>query len=449
MSKFDDIIREKLSNVEGVYDASAWNAVADQMFDDIISEKLSNVEGPNDPNAWNKVARGLDGRPVDNSFRPALIGGIAATIALGTLFTSLPDIRSNSLPAETPASDHPAMVIGGVEGDQAQPANFPTEHEPQEVHEITFTSQQWLKDDEKDNKTTLKPNSTDPVSNTKTRPIEEAPEVAVSNVQQTPINATTPVEHPIDYTAKGIQCPGQPITFEAKAHERDAQIEWLFDGIHFAQGAAVDFAFEEAGEHKIVAWVEGADGSVTKLERTIEIFAEPVAEFSFETQENRGCFGQQLLLTARPSENTYKWMLNGDSIGKGAQLSAIASAGNHNIGLQTINAQGCISTQTHFISVDPGLMILPPTAFTPNSDGKNDTWLPVGLERVQSFTLEIKRLQDNMTVYKTTEVEAWDGSINNTAERARAGENFVWTLSVTDRCGTVKQETGSIQVVDF
>lgn len=449
MNKFDDIIREKLSNLEPPFDASAWNDMADKMFDDVISDKLSDYTAPNDPNAWNTVERALDG-PSGNSFQKALISGVAASVVLGALFTTLPDIGPSTLPQDEVVEDLTTTTVEpAITGEQHAAYTEETEHIPQEVHEIAFSSATTQVEEAVDQTSVT---SEDPKRGT--LQVNNESHDAGSNVENaneaSATVATTLSASSIDFKARGIQCPGSKITFTAVVSDEKAQIEWLFDGIHFSEGANVKMAFDEAGDlHEARMTVRYADGTSQTISKEIEIFATPTPDFTFETNANNDCFNQELILSATPSDNTYKWVLDGDSIGKGTQLSQLVESGNHNVGLLTINEYGCTSFDRMLVTVDEGLKVWMPSAFSPDNDGLNDKWFPEGLEYVQSFELQIKRALDDVVVYTTKEMAPWDGSINGTAERAKFGEQYIYTVIMTDKCGNRAQRSGLINIVDL
>lgn len=417
-------------------------------FDEIIKEKLTSLEGPFDASAWAFIEAGLN-KPAtavpSSGFSTAVAGGIAATAALGLLFTSLPDLGNNRQTA--PAPVHQELVIPGdtqVETSVTTDALTATEHTPQEVHAIDFISHQWVVEDEK-------PAAGD-VKNIDGReqvaPVEvNTPSHASAGTHDKGGNEATKPAGNLDFSATGIQCPGSEIVFKAMTDNKNAEVKWLFDGVHIAEGQTVRFSFETAGEHEAIMLYRVPGEKPLKLRKPFRVYDVPSPDLSYSTEYNEGCFNQEVTLKAVPGSNTYQWELDGKSIGSGTSLKTMLAPGTHSARLTAVNAEGCTTRETAVIAVDAGLQIFAPNTFTPDADGTNDIWFPVGLEEVASFSLQIVSFQDKSLVFETREIEPWNGSIRGTNERPRKGEKFIWSLLATDQCGQQKQYTGMISIL--
>jgi gliding motility-associated-like protein len=113
-----------------------------------------------------------------------------------------------------------------------------------------------------------------------------------------------------------------------------------------------------------------------------------------------------------------------------ATLHAYSAAGCHNEVSQTFEATGAV-----FI----------PTAFTPDADGINDIWKPVGRDLV-SYQLRVFN-RSGEVVFETGDMEQyWDGSI-------RGGEYYVpngtysFILQTTDARYNSFERSGHVQLV--
>jgi len=416
-------------------------------FDQIIREKLSALEGPYDESAWAFIEAELNKPAASHGFSSSMIGGIAAAAALGLLFTSLPDLGHDQPPVPTAVhrdaglteTHQPETTTADV---AAQPV---VEHAPQEIHDIDFISHHLVV--ENSSAHNAKP------AKSETKQGQSSPNENQS-VSNTPMPSSAHNEEPtgktdmnFDFNATGIQCPGSEIAFKALVNDKTAEVKWLFDGIHIVEGQNVRFSFETAGEHEAIMMYQGEGGKTMKLRKPFRVYDLPSPDISYSAEYNPGCFNQEVTLKAVPNSNTYQWEIDGKTIGSGANLKTLLSAGTHSAQLTAINAEGCISKETTVIAVDPGLQIFPPNTFTPNGDGLNDTWFPAGLENATNFSLQIVRFQDKSLVFETNEVKAWDGSINGTSERPRMGEKFIWNLLATDHCGQQISRSGVISIL--
>ncbi|MFH1321297.1 MAG: gliding motility-associated C-terminal domain-containing protein [Bacteroidota bacterium] len=66
-----------------------------------------------------------------------------------------------------------------------------------------------------------------------------------------------------------------------------------------------------------------------------------------------------------------------------------------------------------------------PNSFTPNLDGKNDTWIPLGIG-IGCFYMEVRN-EDGILVYSTDDInEPWDGRINGSEDIGPCGLYFYY-----------------------
>ena len=73
---------------------------------------------------------------------------------------------------------------------------------------------------------------------------------------------------------------------------------------------------------------------------------------------------------------------------------------------------------------------LAPEIFSPNGDGKNDTWMPVAfLNGDYIFTLTVSDKSGNVVFKSSDKDNVWDG--NN----AKPGDTFRWTAVVKEKNG--------------
>lgn len=413
-------------------------------FDEIISKKLSSLEGDYDESVWKNIETELDKSMPSTHFSSSLLGGIAASVALGLMFTSLPDLGNREAHSSV---NHPGITIPGEASEHIVPdaAAEGIEHAPQEVHDITFISHHLAienKGGEVGKPQVVEKQVSSNVSkpdNSSLNPAEQPADKAGETTGMAEMN--------IDFVATGIQCPGSEISFKALVSDPKVKIEWLFDGIYIVEGRNVKFSFDGAGEHEAIMLCHVAGAKTMKLRKPFRVYETPSLDMSHSAEYKAECFNQEVTFKAVPNSNTYQWSVDGKAIGNGASLKTLLAAGTHNAELTAINAEGCTATETAVVTVEPGLQIFAPNSFTPNGDGRNDTWFPVGLEEAASFSLEIVRFQDKSMVFESNEIITWDGNIRGTSERPGKGEKFIWNLVVTDQCGQQKQHGGIISIL--
>jgi gliding motility-associated-like protein len=106
--------------------------------------------------------------------------------------------------------------------------------------------------------------------------------------------------------------------------------------------------------------------------------------------------------------------------------------GCYKVTLSVMSNKGCVDTARSTICIDPFFTLYVPNAFTPNSDGRNDVWMPkgVGIDP-KNYELSIYDRWGNEIFHTTTWGTGWDGRANNGPEIAQM-DVYVWVINVKD-----------------
>jgi gliding motility-associated-like protein len=95
------------------------------------------------------------------------------------------------------------------------------------------------------------------------------------------------------------------------------------------------------------------------------------------------------------------------------------------------------------VKVHPLLMV--PTGFTPNGDGKNDVFIYKalgGMERVEYFRIYNRWGQ---VVFSTTQVDkGWDGKFLGLESESGA---YIWMIKAVDWNGRVYEQKGTVMLI--
>jgi gliding motility-associated-like protein len=149
-------------------------------------------------------------------------------------------------------------------------------------------------------------------------------------------------------------------------------------------------------------------------------------------------------LTARPIGQTVLWnpglnlndKVSFTPIFRGMQPQLYA------VNITTIG--GCVITDTQLVKTIEKIEIYVPTAFTPNSDGRNDYLHPIlrGIDDVKYFRVFNRRGQ---LLYETkNELPGWDGNFKGQPQDPQA---VVWMLECLGLDGVVYSKTGSAVLI--
>lgn len=419
-------------------------------FDKIIASKLDQVTNfEPKKEIWNKIEASLTAQPT-LSEKPlsSFYAGIAMSAAIGLMLTQLPAMgpihptqnalaenQNLTLDSETWLDDHSNLTDKNAQ--ETSPFS------PQQLHEIDLaensTTEQLAKGSELNKVGKLSPAAKPSISE-KSNPIEASSNKTTESKPS--LLAAKTSDEQVAFKASGIQCPDQNITFSAIG-DFD-RYEWLFDGTELHYGKDVSVTFNEPGKHQVLLLVYQGDQKLSKV-KTIEIFDNPSPVVNSIVENETNCFKSKVKWIANPEGLTYKWNFNGnESIGN--ENTQYLETGSHGIFLTAINQYGCVATSEHNISVTTNKQLFIPGAFSPDNNGKNDTWFPEGLEDCSRFTVKVFTLSTGSLVYETNELNPWNGILNETAGMAQRGEQYIYEVMAEDACGLTTFKKGVIKV---
>jgi gliding motility-associated-like protein len=113
--------------------------------------------------------------------------------------------------------------------------------------------------------------------------------------------------------------------------------------------------------------------------------------------------------------------------------------GTYYVGLSVVTANGCIEEITDSVIVEDNYVVFFPTSFTPNGDGLNDVFMPLG-GGIEKFKLEIYNRWGNM-IYSTNSMsQPWDGNDHGQ-------DNYIWKVYLKDNGGVDREMMGSVTLL--
>ena len=167
----------------------------------------------------------------------------------------------------------------------------------------------------------------------------------------------------------------------------------------------------------------------------VDVYPQPVA--SFIADPDTASEFDPVIYFQSTSTNTTNWLwVFGDSA-QGTSTMAntnytFPDTGSFAVTLYVSNSYGCIDSVTETIFIAREFTFYAPNAFTPNGDGKNDLFLPVGTAIDEnSFHMYIFDRWGNL-IYETRDFnKGWDGRANGGVDIAQI-DTYVWKVSFND-----------------
>ncbi|MGB3947422.1 MAG: PKD domain-containing protein [Bacteroidia bacterium] len=107
-----------------------------------------------------------------------------------------------------------------------------------------------------------------------------------------------------------------------------------------------------------------------------------------------------------------------------------ADTGSYNVTLIATSALGCKDTAYRNVYIAPDVTIYIPSGFSPNGDGKNEIFVPVGIA-INKFEMSIYNRWGNFVFYTDDINEGWDGKFKNGGALAQE-DTYVYVIRIVD-----------------
>ena len=123
-----------------------------------------------------------------------------------------------------------------------------------------------------------------------------------------------------------------------------------------------------------------------------------------------------------------QWVFSGRTATEG--VVQLEVPGDYPINLIASNHHGCMGDVSHVIRIGDRYALQAQSRFSPNSDGKFDTFLPPGLQTISDAWEMVIVNTKGEVVFRTTDVsQPWDGSLPDGSIAANRS-SYQWTVRV-------------------
>ena len=113
--------------------------------------------------------------------------------------------------------------------------------------------------------------------------------------------------------------------------------------------------------------------------------------------------------------------------------------------LKVVNGFGCTDTVSHIIIIGDDWTFYIPNSFTPNGDGKNETFNAQGVNLL-NYNMKIFDRWGNL-IFITQDINSgWDGRANHGSDIAQQ-DVYVWQVSFKDILGKTHNEVGNVTLI--
>ncbi|MCA6365289.1 MAG: gliding motility-associated C-terminal domain-containing protein, partial [Bacteroidetes bacterium] len=193
----------------------------------------------------------------------------------------------------------------------------------------------------------------------------------------------------------------------------------------------------------------GCTGTITQT-NFVTVFANPVAAFGL-TPDNATMVNPTIFFSDSSSGAVaWNWsfgdLLNSASTDQNPSF-AYPSAGCYEITLTVTSADGCTDIATDSVCIGLEATLFVPNAFTPNGDGDNEVFQPLGIGLdPNEYQLWIYDRWGNMIFFTDNPQTGWDGRANGGTNIAQE-DVYVWKLKCVDITGQKHNKLGTVTLI--
>lgn len=243
-------------------------------------------------------------------------------------------------------------------------------------------------------------------------------------------------------------CVGVTVDFELRDLDKTMSFLWNFGDGSFSKESDPSHVYDDEGVFDVTLSVRSYGTGVIKT-RTIESLIEvhPLPEALFDWTMPRSVVNSEVqieLNNKTKDANSSTWIVDG-AISENNRPE-FKVPGEYELNLIASNKFGCQDHTTKVIEFGNRNSLNAPAIFSPNNDGRYDTFMPFGLEGLSEKWELVISDKNGKIVFSTTDFNTpWRGDFNN-GELVPDGQSFNWTVVCYSHSGKQRLYTDIIEV---
>lgn len=244
-------------------------------------------------------------------------------------------------------------------------------------------------------------------------------------------------------------CVPLKVRFNPLISEDTISYLWEFGDGKTSTKTSPSHIYNKAGIYTVSLTVKFAKSKISTkftFSKNITVNNSPLAQFYYTVNSD----GDQYSFTDNSTNALYWCWTFGDkssSLKEKNTEHIYKMDGSYNVQLIVMNASGCSDTITKKITVSIKPPYECPGGFTPNGDGLNDYFGPIGKEmNPDGYKIYIFD-KNGLLIFETSDIEVfWDGNISGSNTDVRQGIYF-WKITMKNKYGTLQEKTGWVTLI--
>jgi gliding motility-associated-like protein len=201
--------------------------------------------------------------------------------------------------------------------------------------------------------------------------------------------------------------------------------------------------YQNTGAHFVRLLVISSFGCKDSIRKNIQILPKPIVDFSYNplstTIVNPIIDFTNQSINALPTiwdfdDSTFSFLES--------PTHEFTYPGSFDVMLVAADSNNCTDSIEHTINIYYELLLYTPNSFTPNGDGDNDVFLPMGfrMNKYQNYQFTIFNKWGEIIFSTDKTAEGWDGA------NAKA-DVFTWVVTLTDEMGAIRKKVGQVMLI--
>ena len=407
-----------------------------------LKKILSEYEGQFNPNGWAQLEKRLPKQTFMQRFGKFIVGGAAgALVVAGVLVAVLWHNDEKPLTEEPLAKSEIPNPMQTTETNEnatyttEQPSTMPNDR----ISEANKTTTTEVAET---NNTDITETKAEPAIQTETSASNEKQEVATNAQDNQPKPTSKVVSEPSFSVSCDRHCTPATAKFVAVGVEADCEVVWDFGNGKQDNGNNATCEYRKKGTYTPSASVyrNGRLHKKVNLD-AITIGETPIVEFSWRSTDNTYTF-----YTGRTVNLSYKWEIDGKSFTDKSVEYEFVRSGDYPIKLALADGE-CSAETIKTVKVVITHVFYVPNAFTPDSEGVNSTFGPIGEDlNFKTYSFGITNSRGDVVFTSTDPSVQWNGKVNNVGTAVEAGV-YYWIIKTVDNYGNSQTRKGTVNVM--
>jgi gliding motility-associated-like protein len=255
-------------------------------------------------------------------------------------------------------------------------------------------------------------------------------------------------------TAKDTSgCVPLCVTFDGSSTPGCASAIWSFGDNSFGTKCdSVKHCYTKSGLYTVGIQITDANGCIGKTSKTgyVLVYPLPVPNFNASPQPTDIISPTITFTDASSGASAWVWTFGDTLLIPNTTANphhTYGDTGCYSVNLIATSAHGCVDSIRKPVCILPYFTFYAPNAFTPNGDGLNDVWTPIGINIDEGhYDVSIYDRWGNQLFHSSTWGKGWDGHANGGALIAQE-DTYIWVVSIRDFQGTPFTFRGTVTLI--